>query len=269
MTDRRLQFNRDMVVAGAVAVGLHLAAYLVAISPRLAQARTIAAETPRQLARALTLTIQTAPPIETQPVEPLAPLPLPARPQDAGEQPTSLETPPEPIVSAVPSRALALAALTAEFILHQLESLGPVPSPAPAPLPRPPPTPTPTPPTPTPALAAETPPPTDPLSDGPPESGPVESAASIVPPRAIDNQKPKYPRVARQRGYEGTVELAVYVLANGKVGDVELVESSGSSSLDRAAIRAVERWRFAPATRNGRAVDIWIEVPIEFHLVER
>jgi protein TonB len=84
-------------------------------------------------------------------------------------------------------------------------------------------------------------------------------------PRA-DNPAPSYPASARRRGQEGRVILRVEVLPNGDAGDVALEKSSGIASLDRAALKAVRRWRFVPASKNGRSVAATVRVPIRFAL---
>jgi TonB family protein len=45
-----------------------------------------------------------------------------------------------------------------------------------------------------------------------------------------------------------------------------LVQGSGARELDRAAVEAVRRWRFAPATRGGQPVEGSVQVPITFNL---
>jgi protein TonB len=80
------------------------------------------------------------------------------------------------------------------------------------------------------------------------------------------NPRPDYPGVARRRGYEGTVVLSVFVTGEGTVGDIELAESSGYLVLDRSALRAVKEWKFVPATKNGRKVDVWVKVPVTYRL---
>ncbi len=85
-------------------------------------------------------------------------------------------------------------------------------------------------------------------------------------PRYKINPTPEYPRVARLRGWEGQVLFQVEVLKTGEVGAVTLVASSGYRSLDRAADRAVRRWKFKPATLMGVPVGSEVRVPIEFAL---
>ncbi len=80
------------------------------------------------------------------------------------------------------------------------------------------------------------------------------------------NPKPKYPRVARKRGYEGEVKLNVFVLPNGKVGKIEVLRPSGYKILDEEAIEAVKSWIFIPGKQDGREISSWVTVPITFQL---
>ena len=80
------------------------------------------------------------------------------------------------------------------------------------------------------------------------------------------NPKPKYPMIAKRRGYEGTVLLNVYVLESGKVGELNLEKPSGFPVLDESAINSVKKWLFVPGKRDGISVSSWVQVPIKFQL---
>lgn len=100
---------------------------------------------------------------------------------------------------------------------------------------------------------------------------PPQVAAPAAPtpsslPRPIQQPAPRYPRDAYRRGESGTVLLRVHVGADGDPRRIDLVSSSGSRSLDRAAVDAVNRWRFAPAMRGETPVEGSVQVPIEFSL---
>lgn len=82
----------------------------------------------------------------------------------------------------------------------------------------------------------------------------------------LNNPKPSYPMVAKRMGYHGVVRLHVEVLAEGKAGEVKVLQSSGYEILDKAALLTVKTWRFKPAHRFGQAVTQWVEVPIRFQL---
>jgi protein TonB len=68
-------------------------------------------------------------------------------------------------------------------------------------------------------------------------------------------------------GIEGTVLLKVLVDETGQPVDVAIERSSGDRRLDKAAREQVlQRWRFHPAQRGGRAIAAYALVPVEFSL---
>lgn len=112
---------------------------------------------------------------------------------------------------------------------------------------------------------------------GPTLSGPVFTPsappgppAPIEPPRFdmayLNNPAPAYPGVSRRMKEQGRVILRVLVSAAGEAQNVEVRTSSGSQRLDRAAVDAVRRWRFAPARRGAESISAWALVPILFEL---
>jgi protein TonB len=80
------------------------------------------------------------------------------------------------------------------------------------------------------------------------------------------NPPPSYPKIARRRGYEGTVILEVLVDRNGKVGDLRVSKSSGYRILDRAATASVKDWVFEPGKKGNQNVEMRVKVPIRFQL---
>ncbi|MBF0448182.1 MAG: energy transducer TonB [Magnetococcales bacterium] len=89
--------------------------------------------------------------------------------------------------------------------------------------------------------------------------------ASLSP--SLNNPKPRYPILARRRGWQGLVLLRVEVDATGAPLAVQIKQGSGYSILDDSAMRTVKNWRFIPAKRGGVAVRAFVEVPIHFSLV--
>lgn len=81
-----------------------------------------------------------------------------------------------------------------------------------------------------------------------------------------ENPKPPYPLEARNKGYQGKVLLKVEVLPDGRVGEIELKESSGYEVLDQSALATVKKWRFIPARKGKVAISCWVNVPITFQL---
>ncbi len=78
--------------------------------------------------------------------------------------------------------------------------------------------------------------------------------------------KPAYPGRARKMGWEGTTLLRVLVDQQGRSKTVQISQSSGFDSLDRAAVQAVKRWHFHPARSGTRVVESWVKIPIVFSL---
>jgi protein TonB len=82
----------------------------------------------------------------------------------------------------------------------------------------------------------------------------------------LHNPHPPYPRISRRRGEQGKVLLRVKVAKNGRASSVIIKKSSRSRRLDQAARKAVNKWRFIPAKKNGKPVSGWVIVPIVFKL---
>ena len=84
----------------------------------------------------------------------------------------------------------------------------------------------------------------------------------------LNNPAPDYPPLSRRLNEEGRVLMRVLVSADGSAEDVRVTKSSGSERLDNAAVDAVKRWRFVPATRNNQPLSAYVLVPIKFSLAE-
>ena len=95
--------------------------------------------------------------------------------------------------------------------------------------------------------------------------GPYRPGAGITPPAIRHEVQPDYTEEARRRRVEGEVVLEVIVLADGSVGDIQVLSSLGYG-LDEAAIRAMRAWQFVPARRHDVPVDVVVEVAMEFRL---
>lgn len=89
----------------------------------------------------------------------------------------------------------------------------------------------------------------------------VQHPAFVEPPNP-----PPYPELARKRGRQGTVLMEVWIDQYGRQTKLEVMRSSGTSSLDRAAVRAVRDWKFKPYEREGETVASRLQIPVEFAL---
>ena len=80
------------------------------------------------------------------------------------------------------------------------------------------------------------------------------------------NLLPDYPTLSRRLGEHGTVALRVMIGADGRAGEVQVVQSSGYPRLDRSAADAIRQWRFSPAYEGGKPVPAWYEWRWTFRL---
>lgn len=82
----------------------------------------------------------------------------------------------------------------------------------------------------------------------------------------IHYETPVYPRLAEQAGLEGVVWIKALVGSNGDVRDAVVYKSSGTPSLDEAALKAAPACKFKPAIQNGRPVAMWVTYRVLFEL---
>jgi TonB family protein len=89
----------------------------------------------------------------------------------------------------------------------------------------------------------------------------------VTVPRVVKEVKPVYTPAALQAKIQGTVWLAVIVLASGDVGDVIVSQSLDTEhGLDQQAIDATRQWKFEPATREGKPVPVEVTIEMTFTL---
>lgn len=90
------------------------------------------------------------------------------------------------------------------------------------------------------------------------------SDRDVVPLVRVD---PDYPARARQRGIEGYVDIEFTIGPAGTVENPRVIGANPPSIFDRAALRAVRRWRYNPKMENGVPVSRpGIKVRLRFQL---
>lgn len=89
--------------------------------------------------------------------------------------------------------------------------------------------------------------------------------SGITAPRAIYNPEPEYTDRARKKKIRGPVVLSIVVTDEGRVRDAKVVTGL-DKELDTQALKAVSRWRFEPATKEGKPVFVRIKVEVEYRL---
>lgn len=85
-------------------------------------------------------------------------------------------------------------------------------------------------------------------------------------PKVIRRSPIVYPELARRQGISGYVTMNVLIDEQGNVDDVEIVESKPEEIFDLKADSTVRRWKFEPATYNGKKVKVWAMQKVVFKL---
>ncbi len=85
----------------------------------------------------------------------------------------------------------------------------------------------------------------------------------MKPPHALYSPPPEYPKKARDKHRQGTVALRIVVGVNGLPSDIAVTRSL-SHDFDKAAVDAVKKWKFSPATKDGEPVSAYITIEVSF-----
>ncbi|WNM59823.1 energy transducer TonB [Candidatus Nitrospira allomarina] len=86
--------------------------------------------------------------------------------------------------------------------------------------------------------------------------------------KPLKTERPLYPRMAREQGWQGKVVLRTQITADGIVKNATVQESSGFSLLDESAVQSVKSWLFEPAKNGEFAVASTVDLPIRFDLLQ-
>ena len=89
------------------------------------------------------------------------------------------------------------------------------------------------------------------------------SDQDVVPLVRVD---PDYPPRARQRGIEGYVDVEFTISAVGTVQNAVVIGSEPSMIFDRAALRAIRKWRYNPRIEGGAPIarpDVQVRIRFE------
>jgi protein TonB len=94
---------------------------------------------------------------------------------------------------------------------------------------------------------------------------PLRVGGDVKAPVLTSRIDPAYPEAARKARMEGVVILEAIITGEGNVEDVRVLKSV-NPLLDASAVRAVQQWKYKPATLNGRSVRVYLTVTVTFRL---
>lgn len=78
--------------------------------------------------------------------------------------------------------------------------------------------------------------------------------------------QPEYPAGERRAEHQGRVVVRVLIGVDGRVKQVEKVSAASDAFFEATERRALQKWRFKPASRDGVPIETWKNVGVSFVL---
>lgn len=97
------------------------------------------------------------------------------------------------------------------------------------------------------------------------ESRPMHIGGSITPPKVLSSVQPDYTEAARHLKMSGKTQVYLWVGEDGRPSHLSIMRPVGLG-LDEAAIAAVSKYKFEPATQNGKPVKVDIYMDVDFKI---
>jgi len=88
----------------------------------------------------------------------------------------------------------------------------------------------------------------------------------VSAPVPVFKPEPEYSEEARKAKWQGAVLLELVVDADGVPQNIKVIRSLGLG-LDQKAIEAVQKWRFKPGQKDGKAVPVSANIEVNFRLL--
>lgn len=106
------------------------------------------------------------------------------------------------------------------------------------------------------------------IPDAPPAvepDGPIQVGGDVVAPEKLSAPQPQYTEIARKARIQGVVIVQAIINKQGEVTNVKVLKGL-PMGLSEEAVAAIKRWSFKPATLNGKPVDVYYNLTVNFRL---
>ena len=104
------------------------------------------------------------------------------------------------------------------------------------------------------------------LNPGPPEARVFRIGGSVTKPKVLSAPNASFSELARKQKFSGNVEVYLRVGEDGIPFNLRLVRPAGMG-LDEQAINAVSKYRFTPATKDGKPVTVDLYIDVNFQVL--
>ena len=104
------------------------------------------------------------------------------------------------------------------------------------------------------------------ISENPIPRQPPYQEEGFQNPRLMRQSTPKYTKEAKKLGVEGRIVLQILVRKDGSISDFRIVESLGYGLDEKTIAEMRKKWKFRPATRDGKPLDTRAVVALNFRL---